>query len=167
MKKLQLRFLMFTGIITIAITVLWVVYVNGTDITLRSATNTPLTPEPTRLYDPSQYGIPDVLGGYEVLAILTARDVACMSSDTKRIILQAMALNVHAFLQQPKSPKEILQSLKQLPGEEKTRWQLEFAGPGASLEGISSTLEVWNQTFSHKPCRPLGGQDLSFTTTTP
>ena len=157
MKKLQLRFLMFVGIITIAITALWVVYANGIDVTLPSATSTSLTPEPTRLYDPAQYGVPNVLGGYKVLAVLNPDDVACMGSRSKRIVLQTTEPNVHEYLESPKPIREIVEYLKQIPGEEETNWQVEVVGPRTTTERIAANLVDWNSAFSERPCFNTGG----------
>jgi len=141
-------------------------YALGTDTITPRATSSPpptLTPEAHRLYDPAQYGIPDTLGGYKVLAILTPQDVACMGSRSKRIVLQTTEPNVHEYLESPKSIREILEYLRQIPGEEETNWQIAVVGPGATLESISSNIISWNDTFTDKPCRRLGGPQITLT----
>lgn len=125
--------------------------------------STPLTPEATPLYDPAQYGVPDTLGGHKVLAVLTPQDVACMPSGAKRVVLQTSEPNVHEYLESPKPITEILELLKQLPGEEETKWIIEVVGPDATLERMEAGIKNWNSLFSGKPCRRLGGPIITAT----
>lgn len=149
------RLLIFGSITTIIIVAL------STYSTSKDTTSLITTPEATRLYDPAQYGVPDTLGGYKVLAVLTSQDVACMPSGRKSIVLQASEPNVHEYLESPKPTTEIRAFLRQVPGEEETNWQVGVVGPSATLETILSTIESWNSVNSGRPCRRLGGVQSS------
>jgi|SRR6266496_4044302 len=144
----------FTVTILVAILILSPTLINALSPTSLSPA---ASPETTRLYDPEQYGMPDILGGYKVLAVFISQDVACMPSGSKKILLQATEPNVQEYLAHPKPVRDILQILQQFPGEEETNWQIEFVGPGVTLEEIVSNIESWNSLFVNKPCKSLGG----------
>ena len=40
-------------------------------------------------YAPKQWGLPDMIGGYPVLAVVTEDDTGCLMSGERRLILQA------------------------------------------------------------------------------
>jgi hypothetical protein len=138
---------------------------------LPAETTPEVTPDATSVltnpYNPAQYGIPETLGGYKVIAVFTPQDVACMLEGQKQIILQAQEAAVHEFLEQPHSPREILETLQEIPGEEQTHWQIQFVGPGGTLEGAIETLRSWNAIFADRPCFTLGGPlpTLTYTST--
>jgi len=55
-------------------------------------------------YSPPDYGLPNTLAGYKVMAVKTSENTACMSTGTKRIILQASDPDVETFLKNSRPP---------------------------------------------------------------
>lgn len=145
-----------TTIILVAFSTYFISMVNASPITNNTPTTT-VTPKATPLYDPAQYGVPDTLGGYKVLAVLNPDDVACIGSRSKRIVLQTTEPNVHEYLDSPKPIREIIDYLRQIPGEEVTNWQVEVVGPRTTTERIAANLVDWNSAFSDRPCFNTGG----------
>jgi hypothetical protein len=161
------RFVFF-GIIVTSSIVLLSVYARNTSMATPIESQAPaVTPAPENPYNPAQYGVPDILGGYKVLAILTLRDVACMPPQVKRVLLQAHQRTVHEYLQQPQPLAEVLTYLHQLPGEANTKWQLSMVGPGVTIEKVEANNKSWNAEFVNRPCLRLGPVDISEFTVVP
>ena len=97
-----------------------------------------VTPTLDNPYNPAQYGVPDTLGGYKVVAVVTLRDLACMPLQTKRVLLQVQQKTAKEYLQQAKPLTEILIYLRQLPGESDTDWQLAIGGTNVSIEAMKA-----------------------------
>ena len=91
-------------------------------------------------YAPSQFGIPETLGGYPVLAVLTEDNSACMKSGEKRLILQSPELWTEAG--PSVFPKETIEQEMQAFARTKSkRPGLSITGPGVTREQLVSQLE--------------------------
>jgi hypothetical protein len=99
------------------------------------------------VYAPSNYGIPDTLAGYKVLAVLTADTEACMQPGKKYLILQASQAGVEEFLKAV-DPKALDTALRQA-GLTKDEVEIGVAGPGATLDVMLSEIQKWNQLMKN------------------
>ena len=115
-------------------------------------------------YDPAQYGVPDTLGGYKVLAIMTVRDVPCISSLQKNILLQATENTAQDYLKDPRPLPDIPRYLNSLPGEANTIWQMGIVGPGLTLEKLKTNTAKMQASMAGKPCPPPTGGPIKIAT---
>ncbi|MEO8610984.1 MAG: hypothetical protein ABI690_24015 [Chloroflexota bacterium] len=118
------------------------------------------TPDPFASYAPATYGIPDSIAGYEVLAVKTLENTACMMPDTMLLLLQSDKENVDAFLESA-NPQTILEALKNLGL--KVAIELEYMGPDTwDKEQFISNTDEWNRTMKSGGCL-LGGPAVAIT----
>ena len=115
-------------------------------------------------YDPAQYGVPDSLGGYKVLAIMTLRDIPCISPRQKNILLQATENTAQEYLKDPRPLPDIPKYLNTLPGEANTTWQMAIVGPGVSIEKLKVNIEALKASMLGKPCPPPTGGPIKVAT---
>ncbi len=106
-------------------------------------------------YAPSANGVPDVLGDYKVLAVLTPGNTACMIADHKRLVLQTTQLDQESFLQ-AYNPQDIDQALQEHALPRLKSWEILVVGPGMSREQFISETENWNRDFRDRNCATLG-----------
>ncbi len=106
-------------------------------------------------YEPTQYDIPDTLAGYQVLAVLTPDNLACMPADHMRLVLQSSLENQDTYL--PQSDLQgIREALKEHGVMDSENWELQIVGPGISKEQFLTEIAEWNQTMAHEGCMTLG-----------
>jgi hypothetical protein len=91
-------------------------------------------------YAPKQWGLPDVIGDYSILAAVTKNDAGCMMSGERRLILQAQQPTIDEALRA--FPTDRLTT--ELPG-----WGWSLVGPGLTREQVSTRLE--QSSLSHQP----------------
>jgi hypothetical protein len=115
-------------------------------------------------YDPAQYGVPNTLGGYKVLAIMTVRDVPCISPLQKNILLQATENTVQDYLKDPRPLPDLPKYLNSLPGEANTIWQMGIVGPGLTLEKLKINMAKMQASMAGKPCPPPTGGPIKIAT---
>ena len=112
-------------------------------------TSTPINP-----YAPAYYGIPNTIAGYNVLAVLTSDNLACMLPGEKRLVLQANESTLEEYLAKSQ-PLSIQEELKRLGLTEMTAG-VEIAGPGSTLEQLVEEVNKWNQEATIRGCVQLG-----------
>ena len=103
---------------------------------------------PAAPYLPAQYGLPDTIAGYKVLAVLTSDNTACMPPGAKRLILQTTQPTVEEFLE-TSDAAGIKAELEQKGFPEFAKWGVEIGGPDATFDKVVSENEDWN-AFSRK-----------------
>jgi hypothetical protein len=101
-----------------------------------------LTPTPINPYAPSKYGLPDTIAGYKVFAVLPVDTVACSRPGMKTLILQASQTSVEDFLK-ASDPKALDTALRQA-GLTASEVEIQFVGPGATLDVMISEIQKWN-----------------------
>ncbi len=106
-------------------------------------------------YNPAQYGLPERIGGYKVLAVLTSDNTACMMPGEKRLILQADHSNVDDYLKNS-DPEAVKKELEQRGLAEMAKWGFQIVGPGANLETILSEHQKWNEQAQKSGCVRFG-----------
>jgi hypothetical protein len=95
-------------------------------------------------YAPSRFGIPDTIGGYTVLAVLTEDNFVCMSNAEKRLILQSPEPNINDALRSfPKEHSEL------------SHWQRSIVGPGQTREQLVHQLQRTSDIFASRGCSSL------------
>src|SRR5205823_1363254 len=80
-------------------------------------------------YDPIRFGIPETIGGYRVLAVLTGDNFTCMKGREKRLVLQSPQPSIKDG---PRDfPKELIEQELRAPNLiESTHWEWSIVGPG-------------------------------------
>jgi hypothetical protein len=120
---------------------------------LSASSDTPTGANPTSIvtvsalpnpYAPSNYGLPDTIAGYKVLAVLTADTEACLQPGKKHLILQASQASVEDFLKA--SDSVALDAALYQAGLTADEVEIGVAGPGATLDVISAEIQKWNQS---------------------
>lgn len=161
------KWIVFTISITISV-VLFGGYINARNSAV-SAENQilPVTSASDNPYNPAQYGVPDTLGGYKVLAITTLRDVPCMSPRQKNILLQATENTAQEYLKDPRPLPDIPKYLNSLPGEANTMWHMAIVGPGVTIEKMKVNIEAMKASMLGKPCPPPTGGPIKIATPNP
>lgn len=102
-------------------------------------------------YDPAQYGLPESLGGYKVLAVLTPDNTACMPAESKRAILQATQGSISDYLKESDAG-EIQNELKKLKANDPTMWEVMIVGPNTNLDDFISENQKWNDQVKQFGC---------------
>jgi hypothetical protein len=95
-------------------------------------------------YDPIRFGIPETIGGYRVLAVLSEENSACMKPGEKRLVLQSLQPTIDGALRGfPKERSELEQ------------WESSIVGPGLTREQLVSQLEQLYRSFKVHGCASL------------
>lgn len=104
------------------------------------------------LYDPANYGLPDRVAGYNLLAVITADNSPCLASKSGiRYILQTSYSTVEQFLAQ--SNTEVLDSeLAKVTNLPIADLDYQIVGPGISLSEVMATNELVKITLNSKSC---------------
>jgi hypothetical protein len=103
----------------------------------------------------AKYSLPAMVGGYEVLTILTSDNTACMMTGEKRLVLRATQPDVEDFLKDSR-PEAIKLELEQHGLTAVARWGIEIVGPAVTLDEFLSNNQKWNnQSTSCPKLRPL------------
>jgi hypothetical protein len=113
------------------------------------------TTTPASSYDPAQYGLPKTIAGYNVLAVLTPDNTACMVPESKRLVLQAAEPTVEGYL--AASSGDILKELEKYGFNDKTKIEVMIVGPGTTLEEFLSENQKWNRQAQTYGCVRTGG----------
>lgn len=98
-------------------------------------------------YEPGQYGLPDFIAGYKVLAVLTSDNTACLETNTKRLVLQTTDPNVENFLSHS-HPEAISQALEQLGLTKSALWDWEVVSADISSQEVMEHIQRWNQDMA-------------------
>jgi hypothetical protein len=102
-------------------------------------------------FDPAQYGLPDTIGGYKVLAVLTSDNTACMMPGERRLILQATQPTVQDYLKDTHYDA-IKKDLQERGLAEMAKWGEEIVGPGVNLKQVMSEQQRWNEHVQEYGC---------------
>lgn len=95
-------------------------------------------------YDPATYGIPYEIGGYNILAVKTSSNTACMRTGRMRITVQTSQPGLESLLT---SKREVVrQTLRQLPSLADIDFDLEFISLEPwNPEGFMASNADWNE----------------------
>jgi hypothetical protein len=99
-------------------------------------------------FDPAYYGLPDIIAGYQILAVETSENVACMPSGMMKLVLRASSPDSTTFLNQTPDITALERTLKTLYPNP-AHWDFEFVGPGISEGALRQTLQQWNPNVMH------------------
>ncbi len=94
-------------------------------------------------FEPKTYGIPDVIAGYKVLAIVTAENTACLRPGEKILVLQSTAATVDEFLKS--APAETLTQGMDQAGMKSAEWEISIAGPQTTLDSLVANTQASNR----------------------
>ena len=108
------------------------------------------TPTPVSPYSPSNYGLPNTIAGYKVLAVLTDNTLACMMPGKKRLILQANQASIEDYLK-ASDPMALDTALHQV-GLTTDEVEIEVVGPTTTLDGILLEIQKWNEDRKKHGC---------------
>jgi hypothetical protein len=116
----------------------------------KAISETTTAPQEDR-YDPIRLGMPETIGGYPVLAVLTEDNFVCMRPGEKRFVLQSPQPTIEDG---PRDfPKEYIeQELQELNLAE---WEWEIVGPGVTRPQLVDELEKSVFTFKAQGCPTL------------
>lgn len=122
-----------------------------------------MTPETTSevdysAYDPVQFGIPTKLAGYDVLAVFSEDNTACMPSGHYQLMVQVMEPDMQAYLESD-TGTSIMTALDDLVASREGNWTLEIVGLGSTptREQIVAQKERWNTQMRTHGCVRFGG----------
>ncbi|MBV8739427.1 MAG: hypothetical protein JO007_19675 [Alphaproteobacteria bacterium] len=95
-------------------------------------------------YASRQFGIPDTINGYAVIAVLTEQNYACMKPGEIRLLLQSQGSNIES-------------ALRSFPGKqsELAKWESSIVGPGQTRKQLISQLERFRHFFKTYGCASL------------
>lgn len=116
------------------------------------------------VYSPDAYGVPEQLGGYKVLAVLTNANLGCMGINEKRLVLQA--LDPHPELAIKKFNNKLVQQSLEANGlADFAKGGWEIVGPGWNRLELVSQFTKTKQNLKTDGCFNLGTlAPASFTT---
>lgn len=120
------------------------------------ANNTPSPIVTSTSYTPSDYGLPDSLLDYRVLAVLTPQNTACMTGNSRRVIFHAPQPDASAFLTAT-TPQNFVQALTQVSQQSDIDWQVQIVGPETSLQTLLDENDKWNKHAAQFGCVSTGG----------
>jgi hypothetical protein len=116
-------------------------------------------------YDPASYGIPYQIAGFNILAVRTSENAACIPSGMMTITLQSSQPDVQSFLANSGDPKAVSETLRQIPSLNGIKFTLEFIGPAPwNPERFLSSVAEWNNHMKNG-CVKLGGPAIIITPT--
>jgi hypothetical protein len=102
-------------------------------------------------YAPESYGIPSVIGEYDVLTVLTNDNFPCMRKGEKRLILRTqepkMRDALYAF-----SRYRFNRDLQALRLGEHARWGFDIVGPGIRQQQLAGHAAESSHYFKTNPC---------------
>lgn len=150
MKK-QFRFL-FMPIVFILLVIVFSIAILRQSPVSASSLRGENAPTARTIYDPAPYGIPDVLAGYKVLAVLTSENTACIATGEKRLVLQSSQQQVDVI----NHSDAIDQELNKLGVTDVNTWEIMLVGPGITQEQFLAENEKWNTVFKKSECVKLG-----------
>jgi hypothetical protein len=107
-------------------------------------------------YAPSKFGIPETLGGYKVLAVVTETNFPCMLPGEKRLVLQTPQTTSKDALQQL-NPDAIKRDLQKYQLQQFATASWDITGPHQSREQVLKGLEQSAQFFKSNGCLRTGG----------
>lgn len=102
------------------------------------------------LFDPAHFGLPTRIDNYNVLAVLTPDNTACMLPGTKRLVLQTAQTNIFAV---PKvgQAASIEKALEQY-GIGSDGLQVQMVGPTVSARAFLEENRQWNEKARTTGC---------------
>ncbi len=101
-------------------------------------------------FDPTRFGLPARIESYNVLAVLTPDNTACMLPGTKRVILQTAPTNIFTI---PKAGQalSIEKELEQY-GIGSDGLQVQMVGPTVSARAFLEENRRWNEKARTSGC---------------
>ncbi len=105
-------------------------------------------------YDPEQYGVPETLGGYKVLAVLTDANYGCMGTG-RRLVLQGSESTPQEALRSFQNAR-IKQDLEANNLAEYEGWGWEVVGPERTRGDVVSQLTKSHQFSNERGCNQPG-----------
>ncbi len=102
----------------------------------------------------SQYGIPPVLAGYEVLMVFTSQTTACIPNGIKRLVLRSTEQTLEDQVNN-RNPQDIDEALIQSGILDRQNWDIQIVGPDLSLETILDENDKWNELSEGQDCVTL------------
>ncbi|HEX2621202.1 MAG TPA: hypothetical protein VHL11_13670, partial [Phototrophicaceae bacterium] len=113
---------------------------------------------------PAHFGIPDTIGGYKVIAVLSSENSACIPAGIIQLEVQTTEPDVDSYLGGD-SPKNITEAIHALGIPNVT---VSVSGPGGNLETIIRGNERWNAAMrAQGGCIKLGPMPKPILTNTP
>ncbi len=108
-------------------------------------------------YDPARFGLPGYIRGYKLLAVFTSDNLACMSKGETRLMLQATAPDVEAFLATSNPTRNNLEAIQKDLEQHGKNVEIEIAGPGVTIETVISENAKWNEGMKEYGGEQTGG----------
>jgi hypothetical protein len=106
-------------------------------------------------YDPARYGLPSTIGGYQVLAVLTSDNNACMLPGEKVLVLEATQQSVEEYLRTSNIP-DIKTELRQKGFPDFAQSGPQIVGPGTKLDEFLSEVKKSNAFAQQYGCVTSG-----------
>jgi hypothetical protein len=113
-------------------------------------------PPPHNPYSPTQFGLPETVAGYQVLAVLTEDNFVCMAAGEKRLILQSPELTAQDSLR-AFNVRAFKAEMEKLGLGEYTKWGWQIVGPGETRDKLIRQVTQSYQFFKTNGCLLLGG----------
>lgn len=107
-------------------------------------------------YSPVRYGVPDVLAGYQVLAVVTEQNAGCLNPGEKRLVLQGTASSPEELLATVKTPS-LFQDLIDHNIRDTDNWTFSFVGPDLTRKETVRLLRESYAKYKQTGCIHLGG----------
>jgi hypothetical protein len=101
-------------------------------------------------FDPARFGLPARIDNYNVLAVLTPDNTACMLPGTKRVVLQTVQTSIFTI---PKTGQagSIEKELEQY-GIDSEGLQVQVVGPTVSARAFLEENHRWNEKARTSGC---------------
>lgn len=101
-------------------------------------------------FDPARFGLPARIDNYNVLAVLTPDNTACMLPGTKRVVLQTVPTNIFA-IGKTEPAGSIEKELEQY-GIDSDGLQVQVVGPTVSARAFLEENRRWNEKARTSGC---------------
>ena len=117
-------------------------------------TTVPALPES---FDPQTYGLPEVIAGYEVLAVLTSDNQACLPPGQNRLVLQSAHPTLEDYLSEQDGGQapDVGTALEEL-GLNLAEWTWSIGGPYATRDKVIQDIQEWNLYAQQHGCSRSG-----------
>jgi hypothetical protein len=98
-------------------------------------------------FDPKDYGIPNQIGGYQVMAVVPSENMACAKAGSINLILRALPY------QQPTLTDNDLQKIGDAVHLEV---QITITSGVVTIDMIKNQVDSWNREMKPSDCVPIG-----------
>jgi len=112
----------------------------------------------TTVFDPAQYGIPETLANYDVLAVENSENMLCWQENQIHITIRSDISAITSYISSSNS-NAVRRELEAL-GIPDIVWGISVVGPGISREQVIGTKQRQNEMYQLRGCEGMRFSEL-------